>query len=90
MLDDGLEIQRMIAHGLSVAEALVAATAGGAYALGLESQVGTVTVGKLADLIVVDGDPFLDSTLLAHRQRMWLVLQLGVPVAGSALERNLV
>jgi imidazolonepropionase-like amidohydrolase len=44
-----------------------------------------VASGKLADLIVVDGDPLADPQLLSDPARIWLVLQAGVPVAGQAL-----
>jgi len=81
----GLEIQRMIYHGLTPAEALVAATRTAADALGLDEHIGTVAEGKLADLIVVDGDPLAEPHLLADPGRIWLVLQLGVPVAGQLL-----
>jgi imidazolonepropionase-like amidohydrolase len=84
----GLEIQRMIFHGLSPAQTLVAATRTAAQALDLGEHVGTVEPGKLADLLIVDGDPLADPELLADRSRIWLVLQLGVPVAGQALERD--
>jgi imidazolonepropionase-like amidohydrolase len=81
----GLEIQRMVHHGLTPAQVLVAATSTAAQALALDELVGTVTTGKLADLIVVDGDPLTDSGLLGDPARIWLVLQGGVPVAGQAL-----
>jgi imidazolonepropionase-like amidohydrolase len=84
-LATGLEIQRMVHHGLTPAEALVAATRTAAEALGLGEYIGTVTEGKLADLIVVDGDPLTEPRLLSDPGRIWLVLQLGVPVAGQAL-----
>ena len=84
-LATGLEIQRMVHHGLTPGEALVAATGTAAEALGLGEHIGTVTVGKLADLIVVDGDPLTEPQLLSDPGRIWLVLQLGVPVAGQAL-----
>jgi imidazolonepropionase-like amidohydrolase len=82
----GLEAQRMIFHGLTPAETLAAATGNAAQALGLAEHVGTVEPGKLADLLIVDGDPLAEPELLADRSRIWLVLQLGVPVAGQALE----
>jgi len=85
----GLEIQRMIFHGLTPAQALVAATSAAAQALGLGQHVGTIEEGKLADLLVVDGDPLAAPELLADPARIWLVLQLGVPVAGQALEREI-
>jgi imidazolonepropionase-like amidohydrolase len=81
----GLEFQRMIHHGLTPAEALVAATSTAAGALGLDEYIGTVTAGKLADLIVVDGDPLAEPHLLSDPSRIWLVLQLGAPVAGQLL-----
>jgi imidazolonepropionase-like amidohydrolase len=84
-LATGLEIQRMVHHGLTPAEALVAATRTAAEALGLDEHIGTVAEGKLADLIVVDGDPLTEPRLLSDPGRIWLVLQLGVPVAGQAL-----
>jgi imidazolonepropionase-like amidohydrolase len=81
----GLEIQRMIHHGLTPAETLVAATRTAAEALGLDEHIGTVAEGKLADLVIVDGDPLRDPHLLSDPDRIWLVLQLGVPVAGRLL-----
>jgi imidazolonepropionase-like amidohydrolase len=81
----GLEFQRMVHHGLTPAEALVAATRTAAGALGLDEYIGTVAAGKLADLIVVDGDPLAEPHLLSDPSRIWLVLQLGAPVAGQLL-----
>lgn len=82
----GIELIRMAHHGLSVPEALTAATSTGARALGVGSQVGTIEEGKLADLLVLDADPLDDPAVLRDRDRIWLVVQLGEPVAGTALE----
>ena len=88
-IDDlGIEIVRMVHHGLSASEAHVASTATAARALGLGDQVGTVEPGRLADLVVVDGDPLERIGVLRDRERIWLVLQLGEAVAGAALERD--
>jgi imidazolonepropionase-like amidohydrolase len=84
-LATGLEIQRMVHHGLSPGQALVAATKTAAEALDLDEYIGTVTEGKLADLTIVDGDPLAEPRLLGDPGRVWLVLQRGVPVAGQAL-----
>ncbi|MDP9286090.1 MAG: amidohydrolase family protein [Actinomycetota bacterium] len=83
------ELLRMVEAGLSTCEALVAATSGSACALGLTEHVGTVEPGKLADLLVVDGDPLARPEVLCERARIWLVLRLGTPVAGTALEPTL-
>jgi imidazolonepropionase-like amidohydrolase len=87
--DSARELERMVHHGLPASEAVVAATATGASALGLGEELGTVEPGKLADLVVVDGDPLADPGVLRRRERIWLVLQLGEPVAGAALEAPL-
>jgi imidazolonepropionase-like amidohydrolase len=81
-----LELLRMIHMGLTAREALIAATSSGATALGLGEHVGTLEAGKLADLLVVDGDPLARPEVLLERESIWLVTRLGKPVAGTALE----
>ena len=84
-----IEIRRMVAHGLTATEALVAATAGSAHALGLDAARGHRRGGKRADLIVLDGDPLERPEVLGRRENVWLVIQHGAPVAGAALEREI-
>ena len=84
--DTGLELARMVHHGLGGAEALRSATAVAAEAIGLADHIGTVEAGKLADLVIVDGDVVADPGLLMDPGRIWLVLQLGAEVGGAALE----
>jgi imidazolonepropionase-like amidohydrolase len=84
--DHALELRRMMAHGMTPAQALSAATAGAASALGMGDHVGTVAAGKVADLVVFDGDPLAEPALLSQRDAVWLVLQSGAQVAGAALE----
>jgi imidazolonepropionase-like amidohydrolase len=79
----------MIEAGLTAHEGLVAATSGSAYALGLTEHVGTIEPGKLADLLVVDGDPLAQPELLRDRERIWLVVRMGEPVAGTSLDTTL-
>ena len=43
---------------VTVAEAIEAYTRGAAYAEFQESEKGTITAGKLADLVILSGDPF--------------------------------
>jgi imidazolonepropionase-like amidohydrolase len=81
-----LELVRMHDAGLTAMEAIVAATAVAADACGLGDELGAVQPGKLADLLVVDGDPLAEPRVLLDRERIWLVLQAGRAVAGAALE----
>ena len=73
--DLGLELGLMVDHGLSSMQALVAATRHAAENLGLLHELGTLEVGKLADLVVVDGDPVADITATS---RVALVVKDGV------------
>jgi len=51
------EMEAMEAAGLRPMDVLVAATRGGAMAMGLEQETGTVEPGKAADLLVLAADP---------------------------------
>lgn len=51
------EMELLQAVGLTPHEVIVAATQHAAYVCGHEDELGTLEAGKLADLIVVDGDP---------------------------------
>lgn len=54
------EMWTMVGGGMTPMEALRAATINGARYLGLAHDVGSLEVGKLADLSVIDGDPLSD------------------------------
>ena len=84
--DTAMELLRMIHHGLGTADALRAATSVAAEAAGLQGHIGTVEAGKLADLLVVDGDALGEPQLLVDPERIWLVMQLGEPVGGTAVK----
>lgn len=80
------EMGSLVAAGVPADAALRAATVGGATALGIADEVGSVVEGRLADLVVVDGDPLSDPSAMLRVERIWLVLRNGRAVAGSALE----
>jgi imidazolonepropionase-like amidohydrolase len=71
------ELQYLVEAGMSPMQALQAATGWAAACLGLEEQIGTVQAGKLADLVVVDGDPLQDIRVLQEPQRIKLVFKEG-------------
>lgn len=54
------EIELYVQAGLTPMEAIQSATVVAARAMGLEDEVGTVAVGKRADLLVLDGNPLAD------------------------------
>ena len=46
--------------GFTAWEALRSATYQGAWYLGMDNEIGSIEVGKLADLVVIDGNPLAD------------------------------
>jgi imidazolonepropionase-like amidohydrolase len=58
------EFELMVKHGMTPATAIHAATVNAADLLGLTTQVGSLEVGKAADIIAVTGDPLRDVTVL--------------------------
>ncbi len=63
--------------GFTPLQAIRAATCDAARALRMEGEVGSVVAGQLADLIVVDGDPSADVTLLGEKDRLIHVMANG-------------
>ncbi len=74
------EMELLQEGGLSPAEALVAATHGGAVALGMEAEIGTIEPGKRADLVVLAANPLED---IRNARRIEHVIKGGMPVAPS-------
>jgi imidazolonepropionase-like amidohydrolase len=81
--ENARELVRLVETGLSPMEGIVAATKIAARACGIETKIGTVEAGKVADLLVLDGDPLENVRVFLDAQRRWLVLQAGEPVAGT-------
>jgi imidazolonepropionase-like amidohydrolase len=69
--------------GLTPAETLKCATLSGAEIMGRSEEFGTVENGKLADLLVVDGDPLTDVAVLEDHSRFIAVMQGGIVKAGQ-------
>jgi len=77
------EIGLLVAHGLTPLAAIASATSVAARLLGLDEEIGSIAVGKRADLIVVAGDPLADlGRLVAPRH----VVQAGRLLPGATLD----
>jgi imidazolonepropionase-like amidohydrolase len=69
--------------GLTPLEVITCATKTGAEIMGRGDELGTLENGKLADVLVVDGDVIADISLLEDRKKFIAVLQGGIIKAGQ-------
>ncbi|MBV8771813.1 MAG: amidohydrolase family protein, partial [Deltaproteobacteria bacterium] len=63
--------------GLPALEVIRWATHNGAELLGMKDELGTIESGKLADLLIVNGDPSADITLLQDRTNLHVIMKSG-------------
>jgi imidazolonepropionase-like amidohydrolase len=77
------EIQLLVEQGSSPLEAIRGATSVAARAIGRGDELGALAPGRLADVLVVDGDPLRDVAVLRDRERIRSVFKGGRVVAGT-------
>ncbi|MEC7564282.1 MAG: amidohydrolase family protein [Planctomycetota bacterium] len=75
--------------GFSIEDTLICATRTGAEIIGMQDLVGTLEVGKLGDVLFIDGDLMTDITLLEDRKNIRGVLQNGIMKAGTLYSPHL-
>jgi imidazolonepropionase-like amidohydrolase len=78
LLDGGdpliAEMELMVKYGMTPLDAIKAATYTSARNLGIEENVGTLQSGRLADIVILDGDPLDD---ISNLRRVWRVMKEG-------------
>jgi imidazolonepropionase-like amidohydrolase len=80
--ENAQELERMVAFGMSPMQAILASTSAAARLIGIQGRVGTIEKGKLADLLLFDGNPLRRIDLLCDHSRIMGVMQAGKFVAG--------
>jgi imidazolonepropionase-like amidohydrolase len=85
--ENAKELSAYVEYGMTPMEAIVSSTKTCAEAFGLEKLVGTVEVGKLADLTIIEGDPLKDITVLQDKSRIWKVIKEGITVVEDGVAR---
>mgnify|MGYP001765161737 FL=1 len=80
--ENAQELERMVAFGMNPMEAILASTAAAARLIGIHDTVGTLTRGRQADLVILDGNPLKRIEILRDRSKIMGVMQAGKFVAG--------
>ena len=86
--NNAIEIACLVRAGMTPLQALRAATGWAAECIGREKDLGTIEKGKLADIIVVAGDPLADVTVLQKPEQIALVIKDGTIAAARSTDRE--
>jgi Tol biopolymer transport system component/imidazolonepropionase-like amidohydrolase len=80
-----MELEELVAAGLSPGEAIRAATSSAARIIGVEREAGSVEARKLADLVILDANPLVD---IRNTRKIAAVIQGGRVVDRAAIRRS--
>lgn len=75
--DNAREVELLVEKGMSNMQAIQATTGWAAECVGLEHEIGTISAGKFADLLILDGDPLKDISILRNQDRISLIMKNG-------------
>ena len=78
------ELVYMVEAGMTPMQSIVASTRDAARLLAMDDRVGTLEVGRRADLVLVEGDPLADISVVADPARIKLVMKDGGAYAPAA------
>jgi len=79
--ENARELEELVRAGMTPMEAIVSATSVGADLLDMADLVGSIEPDKLADILIVDGDPLKDICILRDTDRIKMVIKGGEIVA---------
>lgn len=75
--DNAGELAMFVELGMKPMDAIIAATKTAAEAVGLGNDVGTIEEGKIADIILVDGDPVKNIRIFREEDKIKMVMKEG-------------
>ncbi|MEZ4831121.1 MAG: amidohydrolase family protein [Caldilineaceae bacterium] len=76
--ENAAELEEMVKGGFTPMQAIHAATRTAAELLGLQDEIGVLKPGHRADLLLLDGDPTVDITILQRTDKIVQVWREGV------------
>lgn len=76
--ETGKEFGAIVKAGFTPMEAIKMGTINGAYLMKMADKIGSLEKGKLADVVIVNGNPLEDIQVLAHKDHVKVVFKNGV------------
>ena len=76
--ENAQELIHLVETGFTPMEAIQAATKTGSECLGMDDKIGTIETGKLADIIMVKGDPLREIKIFSDHENILLVMKDGI------------
>ena len=77
MGNNAAELAALVKAGLSPLQAIVSATKIVSQTMMMDDKVGTLEPGKLADIVIVNGNPLDDISMLTKEERIGMVIKGG-------------
>lgn len=74
---NAFELELMVRNGMSEMDAIIATTKTASENLRISDEVGTIEEGKLADIIIIEGNPLNDIGLLQKEEKIRTVIKDG-------------
>ena len=75
--DNAFELELMVKNGMTEMDAIIASTRNASENLGISDKTGTIEEGKLADIIIINGNPLQDICLLQNKEKIETVIKEG-------------
>lgn len=83
--ENAKELEYLVLNGLTPMEAIIAGTSNVAKAFGLSHLIGSLEPGKLADILIVNGNPLTDIATLQEKRRIETVIKNGAIILDQGL-----
>ena len=77
------ELTCLVEAGMTPIQALQAGTLTAAQCIGLEREIGSLSPGKVADLVVLDKNPVTNISSLEFGQSVTMVMKSGLIIKGK-------
>lgn len=84
--ENAFELTTMVKAGMTPMQAILSMTSSGAELLGIANEVGIISEGKIADIVIVGKNPLEDISILQKKKNILAVLKEGETIINRGLK----